>query len=101
MVDTEERIDILARNYFRYHGGGERALFRYIDGWYYVRRIQADVSPANRGKLKAVSTSIRLSIGKDTATPGSSKQATSGRSAGTVAFAIRRSIPRVPLIESL
>jgi transposase InsO family protein len=36
----QDRADILARNHFR-DAEAEAALFRYIDGWYNPRRIQA------------------------------------------------------------
>ncbi|MFE5703707.1 IS3 family transposase [Rhodococcus koreensis] len=41
MVDIEYRVDLLTRNYFRNKSEVESALFRYIDGWYNARRIQA------------------------------------------------------------
>ena len=44
MVDPQDRADLLARNHFRYRAEAEAALFRYIDGWYNPRRIQAGVN---------------------------------------------------------
>ena len=44
VVNPENRANILACNHFRYQSEAEAALFRYIDGWYNPRRIQAGLN---------------------------------------------------------
>ena len=53
MVDPEDRVDLLARKHFRDRADAQSALFRYIDGWYNPRRIQAGLGGLSPDEYEA------------------------------------------------
>jgi transposase InsO family protein len=53
VVDPEDRVDLLAATTFATRADAQSALFRYIDGWYNPRRIQAGLGGLSPDEYEA------------------------------------------------